>query len=163
VLCVWGKYAILSLSSPPPPPPPPGPPFAARLPLDPSSTREDDTDTRARARIKTKYAFEEAHVVGCVRAYVCFRARCNCRLTDHAFLSAGAGVLRARIFCRIRSSHGAWTSQERWSGRALDCIKPCTVSQVNFVFVFVFVFVLASKSTRESRSIQILMVRLLQE
>jgi hypothetical protein len=82
-----------NMGSSSPPSPPQGPPFAARRPLYPSSTREDDTETRARARIETQNIYEIfTNEKPMSRAYVFFRARCNCRLTDHAFLSAGAGV-----------------------------------------------------------------------
>ena len=88
-----------NMGSSSPPSPPQGPPFAARRPLYPSSTREDDTETRARARIETQNIYEifTKYILNIFekpmsRAYVFFRARCNCRLTDHAFLSAGAGV-----------------------------------------------------------------------
>jgi len=54
--------------------------------------RERMTQTLVGPNTNTKYIFHEAHVVGCVRAYVCFRARCNCRLADHVFSSAGAGM-----------------------------------------------------------------------
>ena len=61
-------------SSPPPPPPPPGPPFAARRPPYPSSERWSQTDSCECHNTNTKYTCGAAHVVGCVRAYVCLRA-----------------------------------------------------------------------------------------
>ena len=36
-----------------------------------------------------------------MRAYVCFRARFNYRLTNHAFSSAGAGVSEREEFCSV--------------------------------------------------------------
>ena len=117
------------------PSPPQSSPFAAHRPLYPSSTREDDTDTRERARIETQNIYEiftkyilYIFVKPMSRAYVCFRARCNCRLTRVL------ECLRARIFCiveydqaivRGRRGHRGVAVRARRSGSSCTCARSC--------------------------------------